>query len=173
MSLNKTVSLRHASASDWIAVEALLQANKLPTEGARDHLLTYLLAISNGEVVGCAGSEVYADIALLRSVAVGPGLHHQGIGQLLVSRLIQEAARRRIRKLYLLTVTAAEYFACLGFRREPIDQAPAALKASAEFQGACPASAVFMSLTLDGAAQVVVDLRFDDGQRLGSIRESK
>ena len=152
MSLNKTISLRDASASDWTAVEALLTANKLPTDGAREHLSTYLLAISNGEVVGCAGAEVYGDIALLRSVAVGPALHRQGIGQLLVSRLIQEAARRRIRKLYLLTVTAAEYFARFGFERQPIDQTPAALRASAEFQGACPASATLMSLTLDEPA---------------------
>jgi N-acetylglutamate synthase-like GNAT family acetyltransferase len=138
MSLNKSILLRDTSASDWPAVEALLTANKLPTEGAREHLSTYLLAVSNGEVVGCAGTELYGDIALLRSVAVGPALHRRGIGRLLVSGVIEEAARRRIHRLYLLTVTAAEYFARFGFEREPIDHTPAALRASAEFQGACP-----------------------------------
>lgn len=148
MLLNRNLSLRQAGASDWPAVEALLVANKLPTEGARQHLSTYLLAVSNGEVVGCAGAEVYGDIALLRSVAVAPGLQRQGIGQWLVERVLLEASRRQIRRLFLLTVSAPEYFARYGFKRGKSEEAPDALKASAEFQGACPACAAFMSLTL-------------------------
>ena len=106
-----------AGTADWPAIERLLLANKLPIQGARDHLATYLLAVSNGEVVGSAGAEVYGDIALLRSVAVAPGLHRQGIGQLLVTRLIGRPSGRQIRELYLLTVTAPEYFAQYGFKR--------------------------------------------------------
>ncbi|WP_082532342.1 arsenic resistance N-acetyltransferase ArsN2 [Pelomonas sp. Root1237] len=152
MLLNDTPSLRQAGAADWPAIEALLLANKLPTEGAQAHLPTYLLAISNGEVVGCAGAEVYGHvagtIALLRSVAIAPGLHKQGIGRLLVERLLQEARSRDIAALYLLTVTAPEYFAQYGFKRIKIEEAPQALKASAEFQGACPACAALMTLVL-------------------------
>ena len=151
MLLNTAPTLRHATQADWPAIEALLVANKLPTEGAQAHLNTYLLAISNGEVVGCAGAEVYGQIALLRSVAVAPGLHKQGIGKLLLDTLLQEARRRDIGKLYLLTVTAPEYFAQYGFKRGKIEDAPPALKASAELQGACPACAAFMSLTLQEA----------------------
>ncbi len=95
----------------------MLRANKLPLEGAQAHLDTYLLAVSNGEIVGCAGAEVYGHIALLRSVAVAPGLHRQGIGKLLLDRLIHEAQRRDIVRLYLLSVTAPEYFAQFGFKR--------------------------------------------------------
>lgn len=148
MLLNKTVALRPAAQADWPAVEALLRANKLPLEGARAHLGTFLLAVSNGEVVGCAGAEVYGPVALLRSVAVAPGLHRQGIGRRLLDRLFHEARRRDIARLYLLTVTAPEYFAQFGFKRAPIDEAPQALKASAELQGACPACAAFMTLAL-------------------------
>lgn len=151
MLLNPRFSLRQAGPADWPAVQALLQAHQLPTEGARQHLATYLLAVQGGQVVGCAGAEVYGDQALMRSVAVAPGLHGQGIGQALVQRLLLEAARRQIRAVHLLTVTAPEYFARYGFKRGPLAQAPAALKASAEFQGACPACAAFMSLTLHGS----------------------
>lgn len=145
---NTSITLRQAGPSDWPAVEALLLANRLPTEGAREHLATYLLAVSNGEVVGSAGAEVYGSIALLRSVAIEPVLQKQGIGRRLVERLIQEARSRDISSLHLLTVSAPEYFAQYGFRRGKIEDAPSGLKASAEFQGACPACAAFMSLTL-------------------------
>jgi len=158
MLLNQNITLRQAGATDWPAVQALLQANKLPTEGAQAHLPTYLLATSNGEVVGCAGAEVYGTVALVRSVAIAPGLQKQGIGRLLVERLLLEARSRDIAALYLLTVTAPEYFAQYGFKRMKIEDAPQALKASAEFQGACPACAALMTLPLREAVATDVGL---------------
>lgn len=142
------ISLRQADPSDWRAVEALLLANELPTAGARDHLAAYVLAASGAEVLGCAGAEVYGDVALLRSVAVAPGMHKQGIGRKLMTRVLEQAQRRNTKALYLLTRTATDYFARYGFRVIPRTAAPAALAASAEFQGACPDSAVFMALAL-------------------------
>ena len=158
MLLMKNCSLRPANPADWPAIEALLLANKLPTEGAREHLNTYLLAVADGEIAGVAGAEVYGNLALMRSVAVRPGLHRQGIGRLLVEQLIDEARRRDIARLFLLTVTAPEYFAQYGFKRGPIELAPQALKASAELQGACPACAAFMSLTLHEPRETRTDL---------------
>lgn len=148
MLLNTDITLRQASASDWPALAALLEADKLPLDGAQDHLHTYLLAIFKGELVGSAGAEVYGDIALLRSVAVAPNLQRQGLGTELVGRFIDEARRRSIRQVYLLTMTAPGYFERFGFRRLELEDAPAALKASVEFRGACPASAVLMGLEL-------------------------
>ena len=142
------LKLRPAVSADWDAVRALLQAHALPLEGAREHLADYLLAECGGEVAGCAGLEVYGDVALLRSVAVAPGLKGQGVGGALVTALIAEAARRGLRGLYLLSVTAPDYFLRHGFARLAADQAPDALRASAEFRGACPASAVLMGKDL-------------------------
>jgi N-acetylglutamate synthase-like GNAT family acetyltransferase len=112
------------------------------------HLSGFFLAISDDQIVGCAGAEVYKTIALLRCVAIAPDLHRKGIGRLLAKRMILEAKQRGITRLYLLTVTASEYFAQLGFKRATIEEVPPALKASAELQGACPASAAFMVLNL-------------------------
>ena len=147
MSLNQ-VSLRQAGAADWPAIAALLQAHRLPLDGAQAHLGTFLLAVQGQEVVGVAGAEVHGDAALLRSVAVAPGLQSRGIGALLVGTMIDQARRRGIQRLFLLTTTAAAYFARHGF--EPADRAsvPAALQRSAEFQGACPASATLMVAAL-------------------------
>jgi N-acetylglutamate synthase-like GNAT family acetyltransferase len=141
------ISLRQADPADWPAVQALLQTNGLPVEGAREHLETFLLAQAGQGIVGCAGTEPYGDVALLRSVAVAPDLHKQGIGKQLVSRLLEEARQRDIKTVYLLTTTARDYFLGYGFRPANRDTAPSALKQSAEFQGACPNSADFMVLT--------------------------
>lgn len=151
MLLNANITLRQATPSDWPALAALLQANKLPLDGAQEHLHAYLLALSNGEVVGSAGAEIYGDIALLRSVAISPGLQERGVGKALVGRFLDEARSRSIRRVFLLTVTAPEYFERFGFRRLDAKEAPEALKASAEFRGACPASAALMGLSLQAA----------------------
>ena len=58
MLLNANITLRQAKPTDWPALAALLQANKLPLDGAQEHLHAYLLALSNGEVVGSAGAEI-------------------------------------------------------------------------------------------------------------------
>ncbi|MED5618172.1 arsenic resistance N-acetyltransferase ArsN2 [Ideonella sp. BN130291] len=144
----KNVSLRQAGPSDWPAIQSLLTANHLPLEGAEEHLATFVVALSGNEVVGVAGAEVYGAVALLRSVAIAPGLHGQGIGESLVRLLLQEATRRGIGQVFLLTTTAADYFPRFGFEPQPREHAPRALQASAEFQGACPANAVLMAVTL-------------------------
>ena len=152
MSMNQTLRLRQAGPADWPAIEALLQANGLPLAGAREHLSTFVVAEAGGEVIGCAGAEIHGDIALLRSVAVAPGLQRQGIGRQLLALLIGEARRRSFNALYLLTTTAAAYFARWGFQPADRSAAPRALQQSAEFQGACPASADFMVLALQEEA---------------------
>jgi N-acetylglutamate synthase-like GNAT family acetyltransferase/thioredoxin reductase len=152
------VSLRPAAANDWPAVAALLEANKLPLDGAREHLSNYLLATDDDEIVGCAGAEVYGSVALLRSVAVAPRLRGRRVGRALVTRMLEEAARRQIGSIHLLTVTAPEYFSQFGFKRGPIEHAPLALKASAEMSGACPACSAFMSLRLNQAASTRTEL---------------
>lgn len=140
------ISLRQANPADWPAVEALLKANHLPAEGAREHLSTFVVAEAGREIVGCAGAEPRGNVALLRSVAVAPRLQHQGIGRQMVSLVLEEARRRNFKAVYLLTTTARDYFQRLGFTSADRAQAPAGLKQSVEFQGACPASADFMVL---------------------------
>lgn len=158
MTTTSSFQMRQAAPADWPAIERLLQANQLPLDGARAHLSTFLLATHQGEVIGCAGAEVYGDIALLRSVAVAPGLHRQGIGQALVGQMVEQARRRQLRALYLRTTTAAAYFARLGFEPMPLAQAPAALKASAELQGACPTRAALMVLPLQAQREMPAGL---------------
>jgi amino-acid N-acetyltransferase len=88
--------------------------------------------------------ERYGDSGLLRSVAVTQEWRGTGVGRTLVDRVLEEGRTAGVREVYLLTTTAEHYFPRLGFVCVDRECVPAALHASAEFTGACPASAVVM-----------------------------
>lgn len=144
-------TVRAATPDDWPAIAALLNANALPVQGAHDHLPAFVVADADGEPVGCAGAEVYGRVALLRSVAVRPEWHGCGAGRQMLSVLLPLLAQRGVDRLFLLTTTAPGYFARLGFVVMKREDAPLELAASAEFKGACPATAVLMGRELSPA----------------------
>lgn len=137
-------AVRPATQADWPAIEALLRGHGLPLQGAREHLEGFLVAVDGQRLLGCAGVEAHGDVGLLRSVAVAPEHRGRGLGAALVGAALAEAARRGLAGPYLLTTTAEAWFPRWGFERIDTADAPAALRASAEFRGACPASAVCM-----------------------------
>ena len=142
------VRFRSAAPSDRSAVEALLTREQLPLEGVAEHFDSFVLAQRGEHVVGAAGLEVHGSFGLVRSVVVAPELKGQGLGRQLTRQLLARARARGLAAVYLLTTTAPDFFAHLGFERLAREAAPAPLWASAEFQGACPASAIVMRLSL-------------------------
>ena len=136
--------VRPAAPTDLEAVERLLTASGLPLEGVREALPTFVVADVGTDLVGVAGLEVCCDNALLRSVAVSPTWRSHGLGRALVTRVISDAEARGIHALYLLTTTAEHYFPSFGFREISRDAVPADVRDTAEFRGACPASATVM-----------------------------
>lgn len=94
---------------------------------------------------GLVGLERHGSAALLRSLAVSPGLRGRGLGRRLVAHAEQYAASQGVISLFLLTTTAADFFAELGYAATSRDEAPSAIQASAQFSGLCPASSTFMS----------------------------
>jgi amino-acid N-acetyltransferase len=144
-----TPTLRPATADDLSAIEGLLTDANLPVDGVPESLPTFVVAEHAGVLVGAAGLELCRNDALLRSVVVAPGWQSRGLGRALVSRVIAEAEARHLHALYLLTTTAEHYFPAFGFERTTRDAVPNDVRATAEFQTACPASAVVMYKTLD------------------------
>jgi amino-acid N-acetyltransferase len=142
------IRVRTATARDWESIERLLTDRRLPTGGARDHVLGFVVATRGPELLGCAGVERYGDVALLRSVAVTGDLGGRGIGTELVRVMVERARNVGLRELYLLTTTAAAYFPRFGFEAIARDALPPSLAASEELRGACPATAVAMRLKL-------------------------
>jgi amino-acid N-acetyltransferase len=139
-----TIALRAGADADFPAIRALLQASGLPLDGLSRDRQFAVVASLDGRLVGCAHVERYGSHALLRSVAVDPGLRGGGIGRRLVGAALADAAGDASRTL-LLTETAAGFFGRLGFRRISRTRVPASVRASIEFTSACPASATAMS----------------------------
>jgi amino-acid N-acetyltransferase len=137
-------TIEKARPEDADAILRLLDRNKLPLDGLREHLDTTIVARQNGDVIGAAAFEVYPDGALMRSVAVAPGLQGRGIGRQLTDVVLQMARDIRAPHAYLLTTTAERYFSKFGFERIERMDVPATVQTSIEFRSACPSSATVM-----------------------------
>ena len=148
------MQIRSATDSDLSAVESLLAASDLPTDGVRDNFSSFLVADDNGAIAGAIGLEKYGSVALLRSAVVAPDHRGSGVGQRLVEQLLQRAEEAGVDDLYLLTTTADKYFPKFGFTRTTRSAVPDPLKASAEFRGACPDTAIVMSRPIGETARI-------------------
>lgn len=99
---------------------------------------------ADGDRVGCVGLERYGDDGLLRSLAVAEPYRGRGYGRAAVRTLQSRARDEGVDTLYLLTTTAAAFFAALGYERTERSAVPGELRESAEFGDLCPESATVM-----------------------------
>lgn len=143
-------TFRPATEADWAPIAALLEASRLPTSGAREHLAHFIVGLLDERLVACAGIERYGDHGLLRSVATAADARGRGLGEAIVRHAIDQATRDGLRTLTLLTTTAAAFFPRFGFARIAREAAPVAVQQSVEFREVCCASAAVMLLQLDG-----------------------
>ncbi|MFC0130067.1 arsenic resistance N-acetyltransferase ArsN2 [Ralstonia solanacearum] len=143
-------NFRPACTEDYAAIRALLAAQGLPSEdvGASEEAHRFHLAEQDGQIVGCAGLEVYGTDALLRSVAVAPSMRDSGLGRALVDITERDAAAIGVQRLFLLTTSAADYFSRIGYKSCNRSVAPSPVQTSSQFSRLCPVSAVCMSKEL-------------------------
>lgn len=135
-----------AGANDLLDVTALLLSADLPVADLTPaHLAHFLVARpAGGALAGCVGIEIHERQALLRSLVLSPELRLKGVGRQAVAAIEAHARAHGIESLHLLTTTAADFFARLGYQSIDRDQAPAALRHTAEFSFLCPASSACM-----------------------------
>lgn len=136
--------IKSATERDLPEIRALLERLHLPLAGVDEHLPILLVAREGEQIVGTAGLELYADGALLRSVAVEP--HEQGkqLGHQLTDAALHLASSHGVTTVFLLTATAERFFPRFGFEQIGREQVPPSVRESVEFQSACPASAIVM-----------------------------
>ena len=139
------MKIRKATNRDLDAVEGLLSANDLPLDGVKENLSGFIVAEEGGRVIGTVGLERFGSVALLRSAVVSEGRRGGGVGRRLVEHILDYAESDGIEELFLLTTTAENYFPRFGFTRTTRSAVPPAVKASAEFRGACPDTALVMT----------------------------
>lgn len=130
-------------------VEALLTEAQLPVSDLSSCRSLNLLGMrESSRLVGVVGVEIYGSVGLLRSLAVEPASRNAGLGVSLVSSAESLAAQQGITDLYLLTTTAARFFARLGYEAIPRSEAPTAIAETAQFSDLCPTSSSFMRKVL-------------------------
>jgi amino-acid N-acetyltransferase len=144
-----SVAIAPATALDEPPIASLLVAAELPTDGLADCLATALVGREGALLVASAALELYGDAALLRSVAVAASARGRGVGQRMTRAVLDVARERGVRTVYLLTTTAADFFA-RHFGSRPIVRAevPGVVQQSIEFASACPATAEVMRLEI-------------------------
>ena len=148
-------TLRAATVSDLPAIERLLVASGLPTDGVAEAIGGFVVAAAVGDapdIVGVVGLETCGNqYALLRSTAVAQEWRGTGLGRQLVETAIATAQSAGLDALYLLTTTADRYFPAFGFETTAREAVPEAVRATGEFRAMCPASATVMSRPLGDA----------------------
>ena len=139
-----------ASPQDFDEIIALLDAAALPTEDLERSSMAQFLVARNesGKVIGAIGVEGYGRIALLRSLVVAPDCRNRDLGTQLVAKLEARCRSWAMADLFLLTITARDFFARHGYRAIGREAVPVALRTAAEFTRLCPDSAVCMTKCL-------------------------
>lgn len=142
------MQLRPALATEQTAIRRLLLANDLPVADLETAAVEFLVVIEDDQLLGVIGLEIFDATGLLRSLCVAPSARRLGLGAQLVQQLEALSRERGLRRLVLLTQTAAPFFARRGYREIARAAAPAEVLQSAEFRSICPASATCMSKSL-------------------------
>lgn len=124
------------------AAAKLLIANNLPVSDLNAPAITLWGGFDKNKLCGVIGFERAGETGLLRSLAVDVECRRHGLADLLCAHLISELGGTK--EIYLLTETAADFFARLGFVPIERKQAAPSIQQTAQFSSLCPASAVLM-----------------------------
>ncbi len=116
-------------------IVALLDELSLDSHDLNEEKMSEFLALENENgLMGCVGLEVFGEDAVLRSLAVAPAGRGIGYGWMLADTIINLARFRGVKRLYLVTAAASDFFAAKhGFRIVDLSTAPAAVTESTTF----------------------------------------
>jgi UDP-N-acetylmuramate: L-alanyl-gamma-D-glutamyl-meso-diaminopimelate ligase len=141
-------SVRPARRDDMTSVRAVLAATSLSEQADDDQAGDFFVLCNEDGVVGCVSLEVLGDDAILRALAVDPKFRGAGYGWVLADTAVSQARGRGVRRIYLLTATASDFFAAkFGFR--VVDRSTLSRQVAASETFTRPDSAQQVSMRLD------------------------
>jgi len=139
-----TPTIEPAREADLDAIRAVLSAGGLPVEDVNAHIESFVLARWQSATIGTIALQQVGEAALLRSLCVVAQYRGHAVGTRLLSAIEERAVARGIRELYLLTTSAADFFAQHGFSVSVRTAAPPGILGTEQFRTLCPATAVCM-----------------------------
>ena len=116
-----------ATAEDEKPIKQILADSDLPYQDISSSQLRHFLIVKDGSgstLAGVVGLELRDDQ--------------------LVNKIEEYARSQNITALYLLTLTAEDFFAARKYQKTDRESAPPALQETAEFKSLCPETAVCM-----------------------------
>lgn len=126
----------------------LLERSALPISDINPDTSIFLGVFIKNNLVGCVGLELFGSIGLLRSLAVLESNRANGMGFKLTNAIIDEAKKRSLSSIYLLTTDAEKFFEKVGFSKIVKRNAPKEIKVTKQYSEICSDSAVVMKLRL-------------------------
>lgn len=128
---------------------AALTAAGLPADDITEPDQTFFeLSNAEGRPLGFVGYERIGSNALLRSMLVPESWRGQGAGTNILTWILVQLRQTGVQRVYLLTTTAAPFFARHGFHPITRDAVPTVVRATRQFAALCPATATAMMRTL-------------------------
>ena len=116
-------------------IRKLLGELGLDHEGFDEAKMSEFFALENENgLIGCVGLEIFGEDAVLNSLAVSPSARGIGYGWMLADLAINMARFHGVRRLYLVTEKASDFFAAKhGFNVFDLSTAPASVASSRTF----------------------------------------
>lgn len=136
-----------ASTEDEKQIKQVLEASDLHHQDISPSELHDFLIVKDDNastIVGVVGLEQKGNVGLLRSLAVAKAYRRQGLAIQLVTKIEEYARSKKVATLYLLTLTAEDFFKKRGYQKADRKSAPPVLQETTEFKSLCPETAVCM-----------------------------
>lgn len=141
-------AIRPAKRSEAVEIAELLQRSKLVREEISDKSCSSFFTLRNERgLAGCVALEVLGDDGILRALAIDTESRGVGYGWMLADMAVSHARYRGVKRIYLLTATASDFFATkLGFRIIDPSTVSSQVSASAAFAQSSETGVVAMRL---------------------------
>jgi len=146
--INEQLTFEKIGNQDINNAKTLLKENDLCYTDIPKENLDIFKVLDSNVIVGYLGLEHYRSDAVLRAVVIKDNFRGLNLGRTMTLFGIDAARNMGIKSLYLLTLTAKDFFSKLGFKVMPRKDVPEAVGKSEEFLNFCPDTAICMMLSL-------------------------